>query len=526
MIRWTTITVLIGSLIAGVLYDRVEHSEAPAAPEMATAVRTPELVDPAPLTADWYCPLGSSSADGFAKHTVYITNLSDETAFATVATMTTDGPGTALRLGLPARSTEIVDLSTLTSAAAVGAVIEVTGGEGVVSHSVETANGIAEGPCSTATASEWFFAGGITTRDAHYYVALLNPSRNAVVFSAEFQTETRVRKPKDLEAAVVPARSVRILDVSEFVSREQLVAAHIKTVQGHLVVERLQVLDGTLGPVGASLQLGVANAAIEWNFPAGLIHVDGDNKLAILNPTEEVAEVDLYLDPTDPADRASYGLLPREVTIAPGHTFLIDLAQAAGEIGLILPYELGVRVVSANGVNVVAERWHLSPSLDDSLIGAGGENARRKPDTSGVGSLLQDEDDLEAEESVIVVPGPDLVQPVPNWGVAMTRGVEQTSTRWVVPWVTIEPDGGTSLILAAGEAGASVEARLLIAGEWQPPIRAVVAPDGRVVLPIHTAVGAAPVLITSDLPIVVEVQIIVQGSRHDVIAAIPTAFRE
>ena len=107
----------------------------------------------------------------------------------------------------------------------------------------------------------------------------------------------------------------------------------------------------------------------------------------------------------------------------------------------------------------------------------------------------------------------------------MTRGVEQSSIRWVVPWVTLAPDGGTALVLSAGDAGASVEARLLVAGEWQPPIRAIVQPDGRVVLPITSVAEAAPIVITASAPIVVEAQVIIPGQRHDVVSAIPTLPR-
>ncbi len=521
MIRWTTIAVLLGSLVAGVLFDRVEHSDIPADPELDTAIVTPVLSEPALHSSDWYCPVGSTSENGFAKHTVYVSNLSDQPALATIETLTEAGPGSALRLDLAPRTTEVIDLATLAEGDAVAAIVEVTGGEGVVGHRVVSATGVAEGPCSTATAPQWFFGGGVTTRDTHYYLSVMNPSLNAIVFGATFHTDTRVREPKDLESRVVPAKSVLLIDVTEFVAREPLVAAEIRTVQGQVVVERLQTFDGTLGPVGATLQLGVTHPKTQWTFASGLLTETSDNRLAITNPTESTAEIDLFLDPADPADLLSYGLLPRELSIAPGRTILIDLDQAAAEVGLILPYELGVRVVSANGIPIVAERWHFSPGIDESLIGAGGENARIK------NSIRQDgeSDEIPVEELEGVESDTPLLQPIPDLGVAMSRGVEQPSTRWVVPWVTLAPDGGTSLVLSAGEAGASVEARLLVAGEWQPPIRAIVQPDGRVVLPISSVAEAAPIVITASAPIVVEAQVIIPGQRHDVVPAIPTLQR-
>ncbi len=524
MIRWTTVALLLGSLLAGALYDRVERSVTIAEPELQSPILTPLLAPKDALSTDWYCPVGSTIEGGYASHTVYVTNTGDEASFVTVETLTELGAGSGLRLELAPRTTEAIDLASLAQGYSVGAVIEMTGGEGVVGHRVETASGVAEAPCSTATSDTWFFGGGITTRDARYYLALMNPSLNAIVFQATFRTETRVRVPQDLDAKVVNPRSTLLIDVTDFVAREQVVSAEIRTVQGGLVVERLQTFDGALGPIGASLQLGAPSPSTEWNFLSGLVSDFGNNKLAISNVSEEVAEIDLFLNPTDPADRLSYGLLPRELTIGPGRTVLVDLDQIAEEIGLLLPYELGVQIVSANGVSVVAERWHLSPSLDETLIGAGGDNAKVKEEPRrSEASLRQDGGSSEApiDEAPIGASETILLQPIPDRGVAMNRGVEGPATRWVVPWVTLAPDGGTALVLSAGESQASVQARLLVAGEWQPPVRAVVAADGRVVLPLVSAAGAAPILITSDAPIVVEAQVIIPGQRHDVMSAVP-----
>lgn len=522
MIRWSTIALFIGALLAGVLYDRVENSDVPVELELGSAAITPELTYPALLSSDWYCPIGSTNDGGFASTTVYVSNLSDDEAFATIETLTESGPGSGLRIELAPRTTEAIDLATLTEAApAVGAVVEIIGGEGVVGHRVETPEGMTEGPCSTATSDVWYFGGGITTRDSRYYLAVMNPSPNPVIFSAIFRTETRVREPQDLESAVVSARSVELIDVTEYVAREALVSAEIRTVEGHLVVERLQTFDGSLGPQGATLQLGVARPATQWFFGSGTLSDSGDSKLAITNPSDAVAELDLYLDPTDPSDRVSYGLLPRELTIAPGRTIVLDLDRMADEIGLRLPYELGLRLESVNDIAVVAERWHLSPGVDETLIGAGGVNAKGKP------ALRQDGEtgEIPIEEAPTVFGAAQLVQEVPDVGAVLTRGVEQRSTRWVVPWVELVPDAGTALILTGGDEAATVEARLLVAGEWQPPIRALVEANGRIVLPIRSAAEAAPIVITSTAPIVVEAQVVELGVRHDIVSAIPTVIR-
>ncbi len=522
MIRWSTLALILGLVVAGVAYDRVDI--APIAPEpVADAPRiSPELVQPRRLSSNWYCPVGSSLPGGYASHRVMISNVGEEEALVTLDTLTSTGAGPGLRFSLGALSTEIVDLSTLLEAEAAGVVVEVVGGEGVVGHQVTTEFGVAEGPCSSQAADQWFFASGATTRDAHDYIVLLNPSLDDVVFNAEFQIDGRTRIPGDLESGVVPARSVKVIDLGEFVAREELIAATITTVQGQLVAERLQTFDGQLGPIGAALQLGVIDPATEWAFPAGRVTADGDNVLVVSNPGTSVLEVDVSLDPLLSEDRQFYGLVAVPLTINPGRSAQLDIADLATQIGIPLPYELGVRVASVNGEPLVAERWQLAPGIDRSLIGAGGTNAKQI-------APAQDGDDVEVPEEELELPSSseEFSQPTATQGAATSRGVEQASTRWVIPWVTLAPDGGTVIVVtgAGGDADAQVEARVMLGGALQTPTRTVVTPDGRSIIEVSAAVEGAPIVITSDQPIWVEAQVSVVGVRFDVVPAVPTRMR-
>ncbi len=521
MTRWSTILLILGVLVAGVAYDRVDTAPIPAEPDPAGRQLTPELINPPRLTSTWYCPVGSTSAGGYANHRVMVSNIGEESALVTVDALTSVGAGPGLRFNLEPLQTEVVDLATLVDDPAVGAVVEIVGGEGVVGHQVVAETGLAEGPCSSSAASRWYLGSGSTTRDAHEYIALLNPSLDDVVFDAEFQIDGRTRIPGDLERGVVPARSVRVIDLGEFVAREEEISATITVVQGQLVVERLQTLDGTLGPRGAALQLGVADAAPSWAFPAGRIVAGSDNTIVVNNPTDEQAELDVFLDPLVESDRQTFGLVAVPLTVNPGRTARIDLVELAEQILLPLPYELGVRVESVNGVPVVAERWQMAPAIDRSLIGAGGGNARRVPQQDG------DETEIPEEE---LEPEPEPAtfdQPTATAGLATSRGVDQASTRWVVPWVTMASDGGTVIVVTGaggGEDGADarVEARVMVGGALQPPVRAIVGPEGRAILVVTAPVEGAPVVITSDQPIYAEAQVVSPGTRLDVVPAVPT----
>lgn len=277
--------LVLGLVAAGLAYDQVAgEPTATAASETDQVVITPSLADPARLDSAWYCPVGSSSLGGYADHTITIANLSDEPSVASLTMITDSGPGPRQRFELEGASTQRVVLSEIQSAEVAGAVVELTGGRGAVGHSVSTEYGVAEGPCATQASSTWYFAGGRTTRDAQEYLVLMNPFPETASFNVEFQALGRSREPGPLQGAFVEARSIRIIDVNQFVRREESLAAKISTERGRLVVERLQLLNGDLGPSGAALQLGVPTPAVSWVFTAGRVHPDGDDLLTIYNP--------------------------------------------------------------------------------------------------------------------------------------------------------------------------------------------------------------------------------------------------
>ncbi len=533
MSRWSAVILLVGLLVGGVVFDRLDHAPEPEAPPAEPSRITPSLSSDPTLSTVWYCPTGSGAIDGIGAHVLALTNLGDTTAVANIDLMNDAGAGPSLRLEIPPRSTETLDVSDLDMSAFVGAVVEIVGGKGAVAHSVDTPRGLVEAPCGTETSDSWYFADGVTTRDATEYLVLLNPASQDVVFDVEFQTGSRTRRPKDLEAAVVPGRSVRVIDVGQYISREPNVATVITTVQGRLAVERLQFFDGQLGPLGVSLVAAVDEPQLQWFLPAGRIHDGGDQRLTLFNPGTATAELDVSFDLLEPADRASFGLVPIEVTVAPGRIAVVDLVEELGRTGLPLPAEVGVTVVSTNGVPVVVERWQVTPKVDTSLIGAGGTNASiagaRSPLFPGlVDRPGQDGDDVESPENAVPDPAttPEvptdaaaLVQPTATTGVASSTGVSVRSTEWVVPWVTIGAADET-VVVVSGAEGSLVTVSLVIAGERLPPVRAVLPAEGRIQIPVTGPVTSGALVITAEQPIAAEVQFVGPG-RLGVVPAVP-----
>lgn len=507
MIRWTTAMILLGALVAAVLVDRIDRDPNVELPIEAVVRPTPAMADNPPLGSSWFCAVGSAGPETYADSEVIVTNVSDESAVANLDVRTNDGPGLGQRLEIAPRTSETVPLTNLGAFEAAGVSVEFVGGEGVVSHRVSTAVGSTEGPCASEASSTWHFAGGATTRDTSHYLALLNPFPNDVVFTATFQTPTRSRQPSELEARTVPAQSVLVIDVGDFVAREPVVATTIETVAGgQLVVERLLVVDGALGPIGAALESGVADPAPVWTMPAGRIHEGGEHDLTVFNPTDQVAEVDIQLDPLDPDDRALYGLVPIELTVQPGRLATIPLLLEATEITLPLPYDVGVTVRSANGVPVVVHRWQAQPGIDV----ATNVSERRR----------QNDGEIPADELPPALTGPSYAQPTARQGIASSHGSPFQSTRWISSTTSLLGDNGTAVIVYS-DAGALVEVRLLIGGSLGSPVRAAVDATGRAVIPLDPIASRASVIVTADQPIVAEIQL-VSPDAFDVVAMVPT----
>ncbi len=536
MIRLAIAFVVIGLVASGLLYDRLDPpSDRVEVAAAESVIVTPSVSDPSRLDGAWFCAIGSSTEEGYvgsddettrADHEIQVSNLSNSEAVANIQILTSEGRGPNLRIELSPLSTTPIDLATLAEFEVAGAVVEIIGGTGVVSHTVTTDQGPATGPCGTHVSSTWYFAGGRTTLDSKAYLALMNPFPEDVVYNVElYRAAGRPRRPGALQSGVVPASSVAVIELGEHEGREDVVAVAITTVRGRLVAERLQVVDGQLGPTGAALQLGVTAPATSWMLPSGRIHSEGDDQVIVFNPSAtETAEVDLDLWPGNPTDRSLYGLGPLPLQLLPGRFEVIDLRIEADRFRLRLPYEVGISVRSTNGVPVVVERWQLANAIDRSLIGAGGTEVAADTDTDtdddGAGDDLAAPGELDIP-GILGDEAAELAQPTATTGIATSRGVEVLSTRWVVPWVETPTDDSSVLIVTSPQE-AVFEVFTLVNGELLGPTTASVAPGGRAIVPMADVGAGGPVLVVSEGLISVEAQIVSPIHGLSVVAGIPT----
>lgn len=384
--RITSLVVLAGAIAAGLVYEASETDEVP---ETEVAVR-PGVAMPTAraeptLSSTWYCAGGTASDDGAADHVVVIANPTDtprtaavtvltgavapapatpeaepegeESTTTTAPTTTTAAPTTTTapppveQVEVPAHDRVEIRLGDVVDASLAGAVVEVDGGEVAVEHQVTGDLGRATAPCSSTASPTWSFPWGVTTRGNKELMVFMNPFPDDATVDIAFATDEGVRDTARFQGFVVPGRSVVGAFIDQDVTRKAQVSAQVQVRGGRLVIDRIQMFDGTDGRRGMTVGLGVPTPAETWVFPAGETGEGLFEQVVVFNPQEEVAEVEVELLVDDPGELGPPE--PFELTVQPGRYASVDL-HAEDRVEAEVGHAIVVR--SLNGVPVTVER--------------------------------------------------------------------------------------------------------------------------------------------------------------------------
>jgi Family of unknown function (DUF5719) len=439
------------------------------------------------LASTWYCAAGTGDDGGMADHAVTILNPAERSLDATLTvyggvlasssptTGETPGPTEASpapapvvrELRLPARGRVELRLGDLLVAPLVAALVEVEGGAVAVEHHVSGPHGVGLGPCTSATAPVWHLASGATTRDARDVVVLFNPFPTGAIVDVGFQTDAGSREPVRFQGFPVAAGSVVGVDIGDDVAREPQVSATLRTRSGRVVVERLQEFDGSLGPEGLALALGVPEASTAWAFADGTVDDSRTERVVVYNPSRERAEVEVRVLPT--TDEPAPAPQPFRLSIRAGGYTVVDYGE---EQRIAAGVEHATVVRSSNGVPVVAERAITQVvERDDENDDGDGEDG--------------------AEVAGDIAAGPGAAVAASRW--AFPSSVDgQAAARFVV----FNPDAERSVRVTLLTVGSGWEARASGARDVDVP------PGGRVALD-HDAAGVGWV-VEAGAPVVVE----------------------
>jgi hypothetical protein len=506
--------VIVGAAIAAaVVQARVDDDQGAAASAASAAAPATEPLEAMPaaggedaLASTWYCAAGTGDEGGMADHTVVIFNPSDRPLTATVTLygglLASSSPTTAeeprgaptvaapigRQIDLPPRDRVELRLGDIMPAPLVAALVEVRGGAAAVEHRVEGRHGADVAACASRTAPVWYLATGATARDARQVMALFNPFPTDAVVDVSFETDAGTREPVRFQGFPVRAGSVVGVDVGDDVAREGQVSATVRVRTGRLVVERLQSFDGTLGPEGLAVALGVPRASTGWAFADGRVDEGRTEQIVLYNPGDERAEVEVRVMPVKPPDAAAPSLVPFRLSVRAGGYTVVDYGA---EDRIPAGVDLATLVRSTNEVPVVAERilTHTVPrndeaAADDSEAGDDGDD--QDSDGSEEGSDEGEEGSDEGDRDGDVTIGPGASVASDRWAFASPPG------RVVLLNLDAERPARVTLLAIAG-GGAGIGANRSVE----------VPPAGGVALEEPGLTGSAWT-VTADAPVVVE----------------------
>jgi hypothetical protein len=518
--------VALVALAAGAVVVERRASE----PEVTSAIvenparRLPVAAEPDALSTAWYCSGGTAQGDqGLAELSVVVANADDQNATAEVTAMGTDDEASTT-VDVPANDQVRVEADDLLSADWVGMSVEVLDGEATVEREVIGPQGFAVSPCASQASPEWFVPSGSTLLGAEEHLVLFNPFPDSTSVDIVFATDDGPRTPAALQAFSVPGRSVRVVPFEELPARRPEVATTVTARSGRLVVDRVQVHDGTGEPLGVGGVDGgdggdgadafvpgapqglastpAAAAAPRWLFPDAMTAPGTRTQVAIHNPGNDDAEVDVVITYEEPARVGEIEPIP--LTIRPREVRVVDLTD---QVGIEEGVGLTIDVRSLEQVPVVAEqlvyaKTPLAPSIDVPE----GEPGASEPD------LGEEPPDAEPDPDAELGPGAEPADPLegapaaPVPGFTVSPGSPVAATDWFLASRGATDGRNASVVVAnPGAEPLSVQVEEVASGRRRALEGAAVEVPGgdRRVLDLGEASPGGALLVTADRPVVV-----------------------
>lgn len=343
--RLPAIAVLAGLLIAGGVVDsRVER--APTEGASAINAQVPIAAPASARSSAWYCP-GAPVAGALGEGSVVVANAGSSRLTGTITVFPERGEIRRAPIVVGPSGRTAVRLADVVTATFASALIELDGGDAVAEVSTSGAMGDSVASCASSASSSWYFAEGVTTRDAGEWLLALNPFPDDAVVDVVFSTEEGTVSPQALTGLLVRGQALTLINVGDFVQRRESVSASLIARTGRLVVSRVQTFDGSAGRKGVSVGLGAAAPGPVWYFPEGLVADGLSERYLVYNPGPTEAQVELSLV-LDSGEAEPIRLtIPRESRLA---------VDAGEESRIPKNVSHAVTVRSVEGPEVVVER--------------------------------------------------------------------------------------------------------------------------------------------------------------------------
>lgn len=321
-------TVLLAALavLAGLVWVNLDGRArlTPTFTELGQ-VRPPFVPEGSQLTGSWLCP-GVPRGEGLGG-VVVVSNPTDRQLLGWVTVMSNDLRRQPVRqsLDVPVNGTQTVPIAALqTGGSFVSALVELTGGLGVVEQRAEHPAGDAVSACSNATSADWYFADGFTAGGSAHQLHITNPYAGAAIVDIQLVTGAGTRQPGQLQGMPIPPRSVVTVAIDPIAKNETVVAATVHASRGRVVAARAQHYRGS-GRLGYTLGLGAPSLFDQYYFTDNDRRAGTTTRYSVYNPnTSPITVTAVPITPTAAADA-----LPESIEVAAGEVRTVVVSNAA-----------------------------------------------------------------------------------------------------------------------------------------------------------------------------------------------------
>jgi hypothetical protein len=240
----------------------------------------------------WFCAAGES-ADG-VDTTITIMNPTGQAGTGSVTFHGNAGQTATANVSVGAYARAEVRAAETLAATGVGAIVEFNVGGLAVEQKVVRGNQTYGAPCATSTSTAWYFADGDTTLGASSVLSVLNPFGEDAVLDLSFVTERGAARPNDLQGFLVPASSMRRIDIGAYVRRRSQISTVVKARVGRVAIDQTTSPDG----VRYSMVSGSPVLGSSWYFPAGRTNGVLRERYVLFNPTanDVSAQIDVVVE--------------------------------------------------------------------------------------------------------------------------------------------------------------------------------------------------------------------------------------
>jgi Family of unknown function (DUF5719) len=355
--------VLLAAVAGIVLVGRGEASPSESIFTVLPKPRTPAVAGGDRLSTAYYCAGVPSQGEGVTGE-VTIANPAEGALTGTLSTFYNGSPPIVESLTIGPRSSRSFALTGRTQTPYVGALVELSGSDGVVEQRVMTPAGTSVSPCANEASAEWYFADGSTLDGVDYDLVLTNPFTDTAVVDLTFVTAKGTLTPDKLQGFVIPPQSVVPLDIDGIGAKDEAqLSISVESRRGRIVAAKAQTFAGG-GRGGYVLTLGSPSLGESWTFADGELGEGISQEIVVYNPTDQPADVDVTFLP----GQAIAGFIPSESrTVEAGKTLVLDVDAIEG-LAQSLPtprHAIIVRTLSTE--SIVVERV-LTKTIEDSLV--------------------------------------------------------------------------------------------------------------------------------------------------------------